>query len=59
MATHADRLVRALQPKEILVADQEDGVTTMTWGNALDLERWLADYTLDELWSMNILGGRS
>ncbi len=59
VATHADRLVRALKPSEILVADQEDGVTTMTWGDTLDLERWLADYTLDELWSMNILGGRT
>ncbi len=59
VATHADRLVSALQPNEILVADQEDGVTTMTWGDTLDLERWLSDYTLDELWSMNILGGRS
>ncbi len=59
VATHADRLVSALQPDEILVADQEDGVTTMTWGDTLDLERWLVDYTLDELWSMNILGGRT
>ncbi len=58
VATHADRLVGALQPDEILVADQEDGVTTMTWGDTLDLERWLSDYTLDELWSMNVLGGR-
>lgn len=58
VATHADRLVRALQPEEILIADQENGVTTMTWGDTLDLERWLTDYTLDELWSMNILGGR-
>ncbi len=59
VATHADRLVRALQPNEVLVADQEDGVTTMAWGDTLDLERGLSDYTLDELWSMNILGGRS
>ncbi len=59
VATHADRLVRALQPNEILVADQENGVTTMKWGDALDLERWLADYTMDELWGMNIFGGRS
>jgi predicted ATPase len=59
VATHADRLVRALQPEEILVSDQEDGVTTMSWGETFDLERWLADYTLDELWAMNILGGRA
>lgn len=59
IATHADRLVRALQPEEILVSDQEDGVTTMKWGDAFDLEQWMRDYTLDELWAMNIFGGRS
>lgn len=59
VATHADRLVRALQPEEILVSDQEDGVTTMKWGDSFDLEHWMTNYTLDELWAMNILGGRS
>lgn len=59
VATHADRLVRALQPEEILVCDQEDGVTTMKWGDAFDLEQWMDDYTLDELWTMNIFGGRA
>ena len=59
VATHADRLIRALQPEEVLVSDQEDGVTTMRWGDAFDLEHWMTDYTLDELWAMNIFGGRS
>ncbi len=59
VATHADRLVRALRPDEVLVCDQEDGVTTLKWGDSFDLEHWLADYTLDELWAMNVLGGRS
>lgn len=59
VATHADRLVRALHPHEVLVCDQENGVTTMKWGDSFDLEHWLADYTLDELWAMNVLGGRT
>ncbi len=59
VATHADRLVRALRPEEILVCDQEQGITTLKWGDSFDLEHWLADYTLDELWAMNILGGRT
>jgi len=59
VATHADRLVRALHPHEVLVCDQEAGVTTLKWGDSFDLEHWLADYTLDELWAMNILGGRT
>lgn len=31
----------------------------MKWGDAFDLEQWMRDYTLDELWAMNIFGGRS
>ncbi|MEA5471995.1 AAA family ATPase [Spirulina sp. 06S082] len=58
VATHSDRLVRFLEPHEILICDLEEGATTMTWADTLDLEKWLEDYTLDQLWAMNILGGR-
>jgi len=60
VATHSDRLIRALRPAEVLICDTEDGLSKLTWGDSpdLDLERWMKDYTLDELWSMNILGGR-
>lgn len=59
VATHSDRLIRFLEPREVLVCDSEDGLTTLTWADAIDLEHWLADYTLDQLWAMNIIGGRS
>jgi len=29
------------------------------WADELDLKEWLEDYTLDQLWSQGILGGRS
>ncbi len=59
VATHSDRLIRFLEPKEVLVCDAEDGLTTLNWADNIDLEHWLADYTLDQLWSMNIIGGRA
>jgi len=59
VATHSDRLIRFLEPKEVLVCNAEDGLTTMTWGDSLNLEKWLEDYSLDELWAMNVIGGRS
>ncbi len=60
VATHSDRLIRFLQPDEVLVCDaDEEGFTTMTWADSLDLENWLSEYSLDELWAMNIIGGRS
>lgn len=59
VATHSDRLVQSLRPEEILVSDIEDGVTKLTWADSMDLERWLKDYTLAEIWQMGRLGGRS
>ncbi len=58
VATHSDRLIRFLQPKEVLVCDAEDGLTTMNWADSLDLEKWLEDYSLDRVWAMNLMGGR-
>lgn len=58
VATHSDRLIRFLKPEEVLVCDAEDGLTTMTWADTMDLAKWLAEYTLDEVWSMNLMGGR-
>ena len=59
VATHSDRLIRFLEPNEVLVCDAEDGLATMTWADSLNLEKWLEDYSLDELWAMNVIGGRS
>jgi predicted ATPase len=60
VATHADRLVRFLKPEEVVVMDiEEDGSASAKWGDSLDLEEWLKDYTLDQLWQMGRLGGRA
>jgi predicted ATPase len=59
VATHSDRLIRFLDPKEVLVCDlDEEGAAKMTWANTLDLDKWLEDYSLDQLWAMNLMGGR-
>lgn len=59
VATHSDRLIRFLQPNEILIMDStDDGMTTVKWANELDLEKWLKDYSLDQLWSNGRLGAR-
>jgi predicted ATPase len=60
VATHSDRFVRFLHPKEVVVMDiDEDGGATATWADSLDLERWLAEYSLDEIWRMGRMGGRA
>ena len=59
VATQSDRLIRFLKPEEVLVADVEEGAAKFTWGDDLDLDHWLKDFTLDQLWTMGVLGGRS
>jgi len=59
VATHSDRLIRFLKPSEVLVVDMaEDGTASATWADSLDLETWLDEYTLDEVWRMGRMGGR-
>lgn len=60
VATHADRLVRFLEPSELIAATiNEEGATEFQWGDQLDLDSWLEEYSLDQLWQMGRLGGRS
>ncbi len=60
VATHSDRLVRFLKPEEVVVVDlEENGLARFTWADKLDLEKWLDEYTLDEVWHMGRLGGRA
>jgi predicted ATPase len=60
VATHSDRLIRFLQPKEIVLIDaDEEGMSTLKWADDLDLDAWLKDYSLDELWSNGRLGARA
>jgi predicted ATPase len=58
VATHADRLVRWLQPEEIAVMEESDAGSSITWLDRAKLDHWLKDYTIDELWSMGTIGGR-
>jgi predicted ATPase len=60
VATHSDRLIRFLQPSEILLMNStEDGMTSVTWADELDLDQWLKEYSLDELWRTGRIGARA
>ncbi|WP_298859952.1 AAA family ATPase [uncultured Gimesia sp.] len=59
VATHADRLVRYLKPEEVLTMNlDDDGIAEMLWADELDLEEWLDEYTMDEVWRLGRMGGR-
>ena len=60
IATHSDTLIRFLEPSEVVVLDStEDGMTKLTRADELDLDEWLKDYSLDELWRNGRLGARA
>lgn len=60
VATHSDRLIRFLAPDEVVTMNiSDDGITELCWADQLDLERWLEDYTLDELWRHGRIGARA
>jgi predicted ATPase len=59
VATHADRFIRFLKPAEVLTLDTDDaGAAQVTRADELDLDKWLEEYTLDEVWRMGRIGGR-
>lgn len=59
VATHADRLVRFLQPSEILTIDcNANGASEVMRVDELDLESWLTEYSMDDVWRMGRIGGR-
>ena len=59
VATHADRLIRFLKPAEVLtISINDDGAAQVTRADELDLDDWLEEYTLDEVWRMGRMGGR-
>jgi predicted ATPase len=58
IATHSDRFVRFLKPEEVVVMDIDDnGCATAAWADTLDLEKWLDEYSLDEVWRMGHMKG--
>lgn len=58
VSTQSVDLINEMDPKDIVVVDRKDGASVF---ERLDTERlrdWIRDYSLGDLWSMNIFGGR-
>lgn len=56
IATHSDSFVRFLKPQELKIFDlDENGCTNVIDAETLDLEKWLSEYSLDDLWNMGCL----
>ncbi|WJX99713.1 AAA family ATPase [Curtobacterium sp. 458] len=57
-ATQSVTLLGQFSLNEVAVVGRSDGATTVERPDASELEGWLADYSVGELWEMNLLGGR-
>jgi len=58
VSTQSPRLVDHFEPEDIIVAERENGATTLRRLTSEPLKAWLEDYSLGELWEKNEFGGR-
>ena len=58
VSTQSSLLLDHFEPEDVLVADRIDGATQLTRLDPSELESWLEDYSLGQLWEKNVLGGR-
>lgn len=58
VATQSVTLVNQFEPEDIVVVERQDGQSVCRRLTAEEIEMWLDDYGLGDLWEKNILGGR-
>lgn len=58
VSTQSPLLVDHFQPEDVLVATRAEGATSLSRLDPTELEPWLEDYSLGQLWEKNEFGGR-
>ena len=59
VATQSTAFVDCFEPEDIVVVEREGRESTFRrLQNTEDLQEWLKDYSLSELWEKNVIGGR-
>lgn len=58
VSTQSADLVNHFEPEDIVVVDRRDEESAFRRLDSEHLADWLEDYTLGDLWKMNVLGGR-
>ena len=57
VATQSAELISNFSSEDVLTVNQRNGNTEITCLNSKDLEQWLDEYTLGDLWKQNIIKG--
>lgn len=58
LATQSPLILDNFDPQDMLVANRRQGSTVLSRLNADELQDWLEEYSLGQLWEKNKLGGR-
>lgn len=58
VSTQSADLISELEPEDMVVVDCNDGASAFTRLDRDSMSDWLEDYSLGDLWKMNVLGGR-
>ncbi|MDE0684704.1 MAG: AAA family ATPase [Candidatus Poribacteria bacterium] len=58
VSTQSAELVSHFEPEDIVVVDRKSKESVFRRLDSESLAGWLEDYTLGDLWKMNVLGGR-
>lgn len=57
-STQSVELANYFEPEDFIVVDQKDGVSIFHRPNIDELELWLEDYDMGDIWCKNLIGGR-
>lgn len=58
VSTQSVPLVNEFAPEDLVVVERENDATVFNRLEATELDAWLEEYSLGELWEKNVLGGR-
>ncbi|MFA6967866.1 AAA family ATPase [Bosea sp. (in: a-proteobacteria)] len=58
LATQSPTLLDTFDPESVIVVDRDAEGSHFRKMGTEDLEEWLSEYTLSDLWNRNIIGGR-
>jgi len=57
IATQSPQLVNEFEPEDVIVVSRHEGASVFKRLSRKELDAWLKDYTLGELWQKNVLEG--
>lgn len=55
VTTQSPSLLRSMSPEDIITIGREHGASTFNRLNRNELHDWLEEYTLEDLWNMNVI----